>query len=232
MRHSFKHDQMLHTRMAPTVPAVPTAAWTPVRILIAVGAAGPIVFLAVATLVGLLDPSYDIRTRTVSELAVGPHGWLQTANFFAFGLALVAFAASLYGGLRRGSIAGMLLLVVAGLGIFAAGIYPTDLQGAPETATGHIHNMLFLVIFFALILSYIFNALALRKVPGWRGHALYTALTAAAVFGLLLVFAIFAGDVGDPLHGVAGLIERVLIGVAMGWISLTGGRLLARGTAR
>ena len=62
------------------------------RSLLTIGAAGPIVFLAVATLTGLLDPSYNMAGQAMSELALGPNGWLMTANFFVFGLAIIAFA--------------------------------------------------------------------------------------------------------------------------------------------
>jgi hypothetical protein len=52
------------------------------------------------------------------------------------------------------------------------------------------------------------------------------------VFGLLFVFVAFGSDPGDPLYSVAGLLQRALIAVAFGWISLTGWRLLGPGAAR
>jgi hypothetical protein len=41
----------------------------------------------------------------------------------------------------------------------------------------------------------------------------------------LLVFVAFAGD---PLHAVGGFVQRALLAVAFGWITLTGWRLLLR----
>jgi hypothetical protein len=158
-------------------------------------------------LAGLLAPGYDLRTQTVGELALGQHGWLQTTNFFVFGLSIIAFAVGLYRSLRRGSRVGTLLLVVVGVGTYASGLYPTDPKGASETASGQIRNMLFLAVFFALILSYISNALVLCKESGWRTYAWYTALTPLVVFG---------SDVGDPLYRIGGLIQRAQIAVAFG----------------
>jgi hypothetical protein len=66
---------------APSDPAA--RAWTARRVLATVGAAGPVVFLAVTVLAGLLKSGYDVREQAVSDLAIGAHGWLQTANFFA-----------------------------------------------------------------------------------------------------------------------------------------------------
>jgi hypothetical membrane protein len=131
MNDSIKHDHIVSTRTrSPGAPATPETTWASARILTTIGAAGPILFLAIATLAGLLDPGYDLRTQTVSELALGPHGWLQTANFFAFGLSIIAFAVGLYRSLRRGWRVGTLLLMVVGVGTFASGLYPTDPKGA------------------------------------------------------------------------------------------------------
>jgi hypothetical protein len=209
-----------------TVAPVSSQRWTLSRSLLAIGAAGPIVFLAVATLTALLDPSYNMARQPMSELALGPNGWLMTANFFLFGLAIIAFAIGLFRSLPRGSWVATVLLVISGLGIFASGIFPTDIKGAPETATGSLHNLLFLVVFLALIISYIFSALALRKLAGWRGHTWTTALMPIVVFGLLFVLIGFGSDIGDPLYAIGGLIQRALIAVAFGWMTVTGGRLL------
>jgi hypothetical protein len=213
----------------PTIgPVTPVSSqhWTLSRSLLTIGAAGPIVFLAVATLAGLLDPSYNMAGQAMSELALGPNGWLMTANFFVFGLAIIAFAIGFFRGLPRGSWVATGLLVISGIGIFASGIFPADLKGAPETDTGGLHNMLFLVVFLALIISYNFSALALRKLAGWRGHTWATALMPVVVFGLLFVLIGFGSDIGDPLYAVGGLIQRALIAVAFGWMTVTGARLL------
>jgi hypothetical membrane protein len=199
------------------------------RALAATGAVGPLVFGAVTVLAGIVKPGYEIHEQTVSDLAVGAHGWLQTANFFALGVAIAAFALAL--GLRRRpglrSPTAVALLVAAAAGVFTAGFFPTDLAGAPQTSHGVIHNTLFLGIFLALITAYAMQGRTLRRAGAEPGLARYSTLTAAAVFSLLVVFVMFAGDIGDPLHSVAGLLERLLIGAALAWITVTSRRLLA-----
>jgi hypothetical membrane protein len=224
----LKSDQAINTRTISASDSTVKATWTPARMLLAIGAAGPIIFLGVATLVGLLAPGYDIMTQSISELAVGPNGWLMTADFFIFGLSIIAFALGLYRSLSRGSRVGTLLLVIVGLATFASGLFATDLQGAITTDTGTIHNMLFLIIFLALIISYIFSARALRKQAGWRMYARYTASMPVVVFGVLAVYITMGSDPGDPLFSIAGLIQRALLALAFGWITLTGWRLLVR----
>lgn len=197
------------------------------RTLLKVGAAGPIAFMAVATLAGLLTPGYNMLAQPISELALGPNGWLQTANFLIFGVAIIAFALGLFRSLPRPSWVGTGLLIICGAGMFATGLFPTDPKGAPETDTGNMHNLLFLLIFLTLMISYIFSALSFRKLANWRGYTWATALMPILVFGLLFVLIGFSSDPGDPFFAVGGLVQRLLICVAFGWMSLTAWRLRA-----
>jgi hypothetical membrane protein len=193
------------------------------RLLARIGAAGPPVFLAVATVAGLAQPGFDLRTNSISEAALGPFGWLQTLNFYVFGLAIVAFA------LRFASFSRVAsgLLVVSGFAIAASGAFPTDPAGAAQTGAGQLHNLLALVAFGSTIVSFGFSAWALRRQAGWGGHALYTALCLPLSLALLVVYIGVASDPGDPLYAVGGLLERALVLVAFGWMTLTGRRLLA-----
>jgi hypothetical membrane protein len=181
------------------IPSMPTR-----RTLLAIGATAPLAFLALSVLAGLARPGYDIVEQTISDLAVGSHGWIQVANFLVLGVGLVAFAITR--GPRRGA-----LFAVAGACAIAVAFFPTDLAGAAETSSGAMHDMLSLVMFLALI-----GAIAMN---GGRRAALVT-------FALLVVFAGFAGDVGDPLHSVAGLVERAFIGVPLVWIAVSAAQQL------
>ena len=66
------------------------------------------------------------------------------------------------------------------------------------------------------------------QAAGWRRYVLATALMPVAVFGLMFICVALASDPGDPLYSVGGLVQRVLIAVAFGWITTTGWRLLRR----
>jgi hypothetical membrane protein len=226
-------------RLTPTVSQLATdphpltagpsarAAWTPRRVFAAFGAAGPLAFLVISVLAGLIKPGYDIGEQTVSDLAVGAYGWLQTANFFLLGATMIALALALGATPSRRSPSAVVLLAAAGIGVFASGFFPTDLAGAPVTSHGAIHNMLFLGVFLALIATFALHGRALRRAGSERALARYSTLTAAAVFLLLVVFVMFAGDIGDPLHAIAGLLERVLIAAALAWLTVTSRRLVA-----
>jgi hypothetical membrane protein len=66
------------------------------RRLLACGLA-PAVFVVVLLVQGAVRPGYDPVSHFGSELANGPWGWVQEANFVVTGLLVLAFAV----GLRR-----------------------------------------------------------------------------------------------------------------------------------
>ena len=50
------------------------------------GMVGPTLFVAIFMLEGWLRPGYNSRGMYVSELALGPRGWIQGVNFVVFGV--------------------------------------------------------------------------------------------------------------------------------------------------
>jgi hypothetical protein len=95
---SPRQDRAQGTTQA--VNAAPAVGWALNRVLLTLGAAGPVLFLVVSTLLGMLDPGFDVMTEPVSALAWGPLGWVQSANFYALGAATIAFAVGLYRDLK------------------------------------------------------------------------------------------------------------------------------------
>ena len=128
-----------------------------------------------------------------SALALGPLGWLQVLNFAFFGLTLIVFALGLHRGVAsrgRGSWAGPVLLVVAGVALvlaaFKADLY---LSEGPRTWHGWIHLLAFVLLVLSMLLSLFFWWWRLRRDPLWRGYDLYTLITAIAYVALLFVSA-------------------------------------------
>jgi hypothetical protein len=114
---------------------------------------------------------------TCFHLAALGVGWIQTASFYVTGLCFVAFAfgfAVVFSRRlpRRSLVARVLigtasvLIAILGAGLLMAGVFPTDPLGGPQTETGALHDLAFLVVFLPLILAYPLAALALRKVAG------------------------------------------------------------------
>ena len=204
-----------------------TPGWTLNKTFLAVGAVGPVLFIVVSTLLGFLDPGFDVMTEPVSALAWGPLGWVQTANFYALGAATIAFAVGLSRDLEgRGRMGAAILLSISGLALILAGIFKGTPPGAEPTPSGMIHGMAFFWTFIPLPTAYALTALRLKVERGWGAHAVYSAAMPSVVFGLVVIYGVLGSDPGDPLFPVGGILNRVLIALAFGWVTITAGRLL------
>jgi Protein of unknown function (DUF998) len=122
---------------------------------------GP-VFTATFLAEGAVRDGYRPLRHPVSSLALGPRGWVQTANFAVTGVLCLAGAA----GLRRtgdrlaGSRAGPALVAAAGAGLIGAAVFRTDPvsgypPGTPDmpakfSRAGTAHNLAAVPVFFGL----------------------------------------------------------------------------------
>ena len=212
-----------HERLA----ADSDARWTLNKTLLALGAAGPVLFLVVSTLLGFLDPDFDVMTEPVSALAWGPLGWVQTANFYALGAATIAFAVGLYRELDgRGRMGAAILLSISALALILAGAFKGTPPGAEPTPSALIHGMAFFWTFIPLPTAYALAALRLKVERGWGAHAVYSAAMPSVVFGLVVVYGVLGSDPGDPLFWIGGVLNRILIALAFAWVTITAVRLL------
>jgi hypothetical membrane protein len=182
------------------------------RVLLSLGAAGPVIFIATYLIDGATQPGYSSWHDSISTLSLAPRGWIQIASFVLYGLLTLCFAE----GLRRsGSITagGFALLVVAGLCLVLIGPFRTDpVLGFPPgkssaaTPGGTIHNLGSLVIFLAFPVAVFVTTR--RPFRGWAAFSV-----ANGVLSLVGVAAFFAavsaakGHVGGD--SPAGLYERL-----------------------
>jgi hypothetical protein len=185
--------------------------------------------MAIATLGGALTPGYNPLTDTISAIALGPIGWLQTGNFYVFGASVIAFGLAL--GLRfapdkRVAASGW-LLALSGLSLIAAGAFPAIVVDGEPTASSMIHGLAFFGTSLPLPGAYALAAVRFVEEPRWRRFATYTAALPSAVFFLFAVFGVLGSEPGAPLLFMSGLLQRLLLVTAFSWITLTGLRLLA-----
>lgn len=193
-------------------------------LLSAAGILGPVLFWLVVTLAGFVEPGYDARRHTISELARGAHGWIQSANFVTVGLLTAAFAAGLRRLLRSGRTAtfGPLLVAVVGLGLITSGLFPTDPVNYPvrgpvsPTATGAIHDLAFVAIIAAVTASCFVFARRFRQEPNWRGYGVYSTVTGALVPVLSVGFVVSGSDASANV----GAFQRVLVAAIFLWIEV------------
>lgn len=187
------------------------------------GVTGPILFLLIMTVTGLVQPVYDPIQETISMLVFGPYGWLQTLVFFLFGFFLIVFIFRLYLAIDRrvSSRIGIASLMVIGLGFFLIGVFPTQRPGTELTLYALIHryttgaiSLLFTVACFAF-------ALGFRTDPLWKRFSLYTFITGVIALTFIILLA------STPLDwSWTGFYERMLLLSGLLWITVVAVRLL------
>ncbi|WP_336207658.1 DUF998 domain-containing protein [Nonomuraea sp. LPB2021202275-12-8] len=161
-------------------------------------AAGPL-FVASVVIQEATRDGFDPRRHALSQLALGEHGWIQTATFALAGSLVLASALGLRRLLRDGPgrTWGPLLIGLYGIGLIWAAVFPTDPAAgfppgvptpAQPTLHGTLHNQSPTIIGLALIAAcFVFARRFLRS--GQRGWAVYS--MAAPVIYLGLGFAAF-----------------------------------------
>jgi hypothetical protein len=205
------------------------------RLLLACGAIGPLLFIVVFLIEGATRPNYSAWHHFVSSLSLGEGGWMQITNFLICGGLVLCFAI----GLRRvlhpgiGSTWGPILVGLFGLGLITAGLFVTDPvlgypPGAPSTLTLHgtLHNVAGGVVFYIALPAACF--VLARRFAGdraWRGWTIYSIATGILVPALLITAGVLASP--DP-NTPAGLFQRLSIIVGWGWIALLAFRLMSK----
>ena len=160
-------------------------------------------FVVVVFILHLLQSDYDPRSQLMSELALGPHGWVMFLAFqgLAFAMFGVQVAITSYGG----SDGYRLLLIVAALCFLAAGIFPLG-------ATSLIHIS-------AIALAFMFSVLAMYLFPASTGLASAAApravswpLAAGVAAGVALGHSLIPMGIGQRLAAVCLLVWLGTVG--------------------
>jgi hypothetical protein len=206
------------------------------KALVSCGAiAGPL-FVAAFLVEGATRVGYDPLRHPVSSLALGDHGWMQTANFVVAGLLTLAFAAGLRLALwpGKGSTWGPLLVGVWAIGLLGAGVFVTDPvssypPGSPDQLPGYtwhgaLHDLFSLPGFAALAAAcFVFGSrFAAQGERGWAIYSFFTGL----VFTVVFVLASAGFGQGEGLVDLAGLFQRLAVTIGFGWLALLAVRML------
>ncbi len=210
--------------------------WT--RRLLRCGVAAGPVFVAVFLAEGAVRDGYQPLRHPVSSLALGPRGWIQTANFAVAGTLFLAGAAGLAraGDRAASSPVAPALISAAGAGLIGSAVFATDPvsgypSGTPDALTqpsrsGTAHNLAAVPVFAGL------PAAALAS--GWRSwragqhpFGLYSAGTAVTMLTTMALAG--AGFSQSPrLVDLGGLFQRASIITGFAWLTALSARTLRR----
>ena len=193
----------------------------------------PLLFVTVFTITGLLRKGYDPLSTYVSELSLGPGGWVQMLNFVLLGIAMLVFTrgAAVEFQTGKASKGGSALLFMIALLFIISGFFAMDPTGTPlnqATAHGIIHGLSGGIIFTLMPISCFVFLRRFREDPDWQilqGWTLVLGnLIATAVIMLTLTTKVPA--LQAAFAGWLGLIQRMIIVPFMLWLFLFAYRLL------
>lgn len=197
--------------------------WLNTSTLLVCGAvAGPL-YLAVGLGQALVREGFDLGRHSLSVLANGPGGWIQTANFVVTGLLVIAAAIGIRRVLREHSRVAGWILGCYGVAMLVAAVFPADPvdgfppgtpEGFPETIStvGLIHFAAGGIGFLALAAAGLAVAVAmLRRRDAWMAGM-------SAFAGIAVVAGFFAPILLPAAGPVAGIWFSVVVGWA--WLAL------------
>lgn len=117
----------------------------------------------------ILRPDVSLLRASLSHYAVGPHAWLQTAAFVAFGIGCLALGIAVPRALTgsRAALAAGVLLALAGLGAFGLAIMPMGVP-QPMTPIGDIHATAGTIAVVAQFGAIALLLRAIRDRPSWQ----------------------------------------------------------------
>jgi hypothetical membrane protein len=177
----------------------------------------------------LLPPHYSPISQAESDLAVGPYGFVMTANFVVRGVLSLAFLAGLYQAttVGRRSPVGTGLVAVWAVGAFVLAASPTDVGSGPATLHGMVHDVMAVLVFVTAAFGEVL--LSVRFAGDPRLARFRTPAIVVSGMALLALLAFFYVAVHPRLMAdVFGLVERVFLGLVLLWMLLVALYLLRR----
>ncbi len=158
------------------------------------GTIGPALFLLTFTLEGWLRPGYQARSMFVSELALGPRGWIQSINFVIFGVLFLVFTRGVFRKFNSGkaSRAGPVLLAIIGVSFLVSGFFTMDPVATPPdrmTWHGTLHGLFGALVFSLSPISCFVFLRRFRVDPQWRWLQRWTVIAGTMIVASVVVMA-------------------------------------------
>jgi len=177
------------------------------------GMVGPALFAVVFILQNVVRTDDDAIAEPVSALSIGEYGWVQRLNFFVFGVLLLVFAAALHRGVASSRLGwvGPTLLSVAGAGLFVATTFSLARDETGAIYDPSFHQVGGMMFFGGTALGLVALSRRLARDPQWRNLSRYClGAGIASIAGGVVMNGLAIPD-DAPLHGGAGLIQRIIV---------------------
>jgi hypothetical protein len=199
------------------------------RLLAICGIVGPILFIVVILVFGLLRPGYDPIRQQMSELGeVGAPNAIafNMAAYFLLGLLMIAFAFGLHRGISEGKGSKLvpILIAVSGVGWIGASFFRCDPGCVNESVTGRMHDLTGMIAVFPLLIAPLAILPRLKKDNRWQSYRPFSLIMGA--LAVILFAVMFTAAVSPALEPYRGLIQRLTFFTPLLWIEVMAIRLL------
>ena len=189
------------------------------------GMIGSALFITVFTLEGWLRPGYDPRSTFISELSIGPRGWIQILNFIILGILFLVFTWGLAAEFREGkaSKSGPILLAIIGFSFLVSGPLVTDVAATPRdqmSLHGILHGIFGALVFSLSPVSCFVFWRRFRQDPKWAALQGWT-LAAGIITTMAVILLSIATKLPVTPNAFTpwnGLIQRMVIIPYLIWI--------------
>lgn len=193
------------------------------------GIAGPVLWLALLAVAGVMRPEFSHITNYISELGERGSSTELLVRYGAFvftGFLYICFAGALPGALRAGWPVGVLGVLVAleGAGRMGAGVFPCEPGCGPVSSGPNFHFLFAAIGFGSGILAAIWSGVLVRRVPTLRSLSRFSVACGTVAFGSLAVMMW-----GEQSLVPDGLLEHLATVVLSTWLLVLASRLVWQG---
>ena len=193
------------------------------------GMLGPLLFTLSFTINGFLRPGYDPMQRYISELSLGPHGWIQIASFLLLGVSFMLFVPALKVAFPTGKAsrpAAVLFLIIA-VCYFLSGPFVTDpvsMFDNQQTIHGILHGIFGAIVFSLSAASCFVLWRRFRIDEKWKPLSTFT-LIAGIVMAVLIVLMKIGQLQTSIFRNWSGMIQRGCLITFYAWIFIVSSKI-------
>ncbi|WP_425147127.1 DUF998 domain-containing protein [Deinococcus sp.] len=185
------------------------------------GMLAPVIFVSVFSIEGWLRPGYDPASMFVSELSLGPRGWVQIVSFIVTGALVLVFTRGVRDYFVEGNASkvGLICLNIIGGSLIASGPFVTDRAALFNQVSVHgvIHGVFGALVFSLASVSCFVYFGRFKGDFRWRSLAIWTLL--AGIFLVVGIGFLKASQFpSGELYAWKGLIQRAILIIFMAWL--------------
>lgn len=186
------------------------------------GMLGTVLFTLSFTINGFLRPCYDPIRMYVSELSIGPNGWIQIVSFMLLGFSIMLFAIGLKEVFPTGKAsrsAPILFMIIAAC-YFLSGPFVTDPMAMfdnQQTLHGTLHGIFGAIVFSLSTVCCFVLWRRFRIDDQWKSLSTFSLVAGIAMAILITLMKVGQLQTG-LLNDCAGVIQRCCLIISYAWI--------------